>query len=189
MTNAGGSRTTRASALRGARELSGSEPKRRSVRSAAVKQRHAPEGLAPEDVLAVVEAATTERDRLLLRVLWSTGARISALTLRPMDVRRDTLVLPNLKNPSRPTKQVACAGSVASKHGRSFGMPRIEPLFASLRYGLPITAGLVIRILCIRISFAMHSFVRSSAPSAACRSPKNWRLEPAPDDIHHSRRR
>jgi hypothetical protein len=39
--------------------------------------------------------------------LWATGARISeALALRPMDVRRDSLVLPNLKNPSRPTKQV-----------------------------------------------------------------------------------
>jgi site-specific recombinase XerD len=39
--------------------------------------------------------------------LWATGARISeALALRAMDVRRDSLVLPNLKNPSRPTKRV-----------------------------------------------------------------------------------
>jgi integrase len=44
---------------------------------------------------------------LLLRVLWATGARISeALPLRPMDVRRDSLVLSNRKNPSRPTKRV-----------------------------------------------------------------------------------
>jgi integrase len=44
---------------------------------------------------------------LLLRVLWATGARISeALDLRPMDVRRDSLVLPNRKNPSRLTKRV-----------------------------------------------------------------------------------
>jgi integrase len=43
----------------------------------------------------------------LLRVLWATGARVSeALALRPMDVRRDSLVLPNLKNPSRLTKRV-----------------------------------------------------------------------------------
>ena len=57
--------------------------------------------------LAVIEAAPTERDRLLLRVLWATGARVSeALALRPMDVRRDSLVLPNLKNPGRPTKRV-----------------------------------------------------------------------------------
>ena len=63
--------------------------------------------MAPEDVLAVIDAAPTERDRLLLRVLWATGARISeALALRSMDIRRDSLVLPNLKNPSRPTKRV-----------------------------------------------------------------------------------
>jgi integrase len=56
---------------------------------------------------AVIEAASTERDRLLLRVLWATGARISeALAVRPMDVRRDSLVAPNLKNPSRLTKRV-----------------------------------------------------------------------------------
>ncbi len=34
------------------------------------------------------------------------GDRREALALRPMDVRRDSLVLPNLKNPSRPIKQV-----------------------------------------------------------------------------------
>jgi len=66
-----------------------------------------PEGLTPDEVLAVIEAAPSERDRLLLRVLWATGSRISeALALRPMDVRRDSLVLPNLKNPGRPTKRL-----------------------------------------------------------------------------------
>src|SRR4051794_24037578 len=59
------------------------------------------------EVQAVINAAASERDRLLLRVLWATGARISeALALRPKDVRRDSLVLPNLKNPSRSTKRV-----------------------------------------------------------------------------------
>src|ERR1700686_3792642 len=78
----------------------------RSVRSAQ-KHWQPPEGLSADDVKAVINAATCERDRLLLRVLWATGARISeALALRPMDVRRDSLVLPNLKNPSRLTKQV-----------------------------------------------------------------------------------
>jgi len=106
MSDAGTPGTTRAAALRRSRELSDSQPKRRSVRSAG-KQWQPPEGLAPQDVLAVVDAAANERDRLLLRVLWATGARISeALALRPMDVRRDSLVLPNLKNPSRPIKQV-----------------------------------------------------------------------------------
>jgi integrase len=58
-------------------------------------------------VQAVIEAATCERDRLLLRVLWSTGARISeVLALRPMDVQRDHLVVPNRKNPNLPVKRV-----------------------------------------------------------------------------------
>src|SRR5712692_1140341 len=107
MKNAGAFGTTRNLALRASRELSGSTGMRRSVRSASIKPWQPPEGLAPQDVLAVVDAAANERDRLLLRVLWATGARISeALALRPMDVRRDSLVLPNLKNPSRPIKQV-----------------------------------------------------------------------------------
>jgi integrase len=64
-----------------------------------------------EDVQAVIGAAVCERDRLLMRVLWATGARISeVLALRPMDVHRDSLVLPNRKNPSRDTKQVYLPG-------------------------------------------------------------------------------
>src|SRR5918911_3905877 len=99
--------TTRALAVGTSRELSDSAPKRRSVRSAAAKRWHPPEGLAPNEVLAVINAARTERDRLLLRVLWATGARVSeALALRPMDVQRDHLVLPNRKNPSLTVKRV-----------------------------------------------------------------------------------
>ncbi|MBV9171431.1 MAG: tyrosine-type recombinase/integrase [Chloroflexi bacterium] len=75
--------------------------------------------MAPEDVLAVIDATAGERDRLLLRVLWATGARISeALALRPMDIRRDSLVMPNLKNRSRPlqARVPACwAGRLAGQ--------------------------------------------------------------------------
>jgi integrase len=107
MSSASATRRSRALAIRSSRELSDSTPKRRSVRSAAARQRQPPERLAPEDVLAVIAATTSERDRLLLRALWATGARISeVLPLRPMDVRRDSLVLPNLKNPSRSTRRV-----------------------------------------------------------------------------------
>ena len=107
MTDARASGASRALAVRGSRELSDSRQKRRSVRSGASKQWQPPEGLAPDDVLAVIDAAPSERDRLLLRVLWATGARVSeALPLRPMDVRRDSRVLPNRKNPSRLTKRV-----------------------------------------------------------------------------------
>ena len=78
----------------------------RSVRSAQ-KHWQPPEGLSPIDVKAVIDAATCERDRLLLRVLWATGARISeVLALRPIDIQRDHLVLPNRKNPSMPVKRV-----------------------------------------------------------------------------------
>ncbi len=55
----------------------------------------------------MIDAALSERDQLLLRVLWATGARISeVLALRPMDVQRDHLVLPNRKNPSLTVKRV-----------------------------------------------------------------------------------
>jgi integrase len=47
-----------------------------------------------------------------LRVLWATGARISeVLALRPRDVRRDSLVLPNRKNPNRTVKRVFLPGA------------------------------------------------------------------------------
>ena len=62
---------------------------------------------SPNDVNAVIGAATCERDRLLLRVLWATGGRISeVLALRPMDVQRDHRVLPNRKNPNLTVKRV-----------------------------------------------------------------------------------
>ena len=93
MTDAGASRPTRELAVQTSRDVSDSSAKRRSVRSGVSKQWQPPEGLAPNDVLAVIDAAASERDRLLLRVLWATGARISeALALRPKDVRRDSVV-------------------------------------------------------------------------------------------------
>jgi len=68
--------------------MSDSRAKQRSVRSAPAKQWTPPEGLAPDEILAIIDAARTERDRLLLRVLWAMGARISeALDLRLVDVR------------------------------------------------------------------------------------------------------
>jgi integrase len=69
-------------------------------------------------VRAVVAAAQNERDRLLLRTLWATGARISeVLALRPMDVQHDHLGLPNLKNPSVPVKRVFLPAAQADLSG------------------------------------------------------------------------
>src|SRR5437667_12232095 len=102
---------TRALAVRGSRALSDSSRKPRSVRS-STKHWQPPEGLSPEEIRAVIAAAICERDGLLLRVLWATGARISeVLALRPRDVRRDSLVLSNRKNPARPVKRVFLPGA------------------------------------------------------------------------------
>jgi integrase len=136
------SSTSRALAVRGGRELSDSQPKARSVRSTSAKRWQPPEGLSPEEVRAVIAAAATERDRLLLRVLWATGARISeVLALRPKDVQRDALVLPNRKNPHQTTKRVFLPGSEASLPGelllwaREHDLADDDPLFFSRKRG------------------------------------------------------
>src|SRR6516165_2857897 len=127
---------------RGARELSDSSPHPRSVRSAASKHWQPPESLSPEEVRAVIAAANCERDRLLLRVLWATGARISeVLALRPMDVQRDDLVLPNRKNPNMTVKRVFLPGAELGLTGelllwaKEQGLANEEPLFFSRKGG------------------------------------------------------
>src|SRR5207245_7300196 len=83
------------------RVVSNSTAKPRSVKPTS-KRWQPPEGLAPEEIGAIIDAAATERDRLLLTTLWATGARVSeVLALRPRDIHREGLVLPNLKNPGR----------------------------------------------------------------------------------------
>jgi len=89
-------------------------------------------------VRTVIAAAQSERDRLLLRVLWATGARISeVLALRPMDVQRDSLVLPNRKNPTVPIKRVFLPGAELGLTGelllwaKEQSVADHEPLFFS----------------------------------------------------------
>jgi integrase len=90
----------------------------------------------------VITAAETERDRLLLRALWATGGRVSeVLALRAQDVRRDALVLPNLKNPSRPVKTVFLSAGDQDLPGELLLFQKREevrddePLFASRKRG------------------------------------------------------
>src|SRR5438128_3205112 len=118
---------------------------RRPKRSVRSTQKHwqPPEGLSPDDVKAVINAATCERDRLLLRVLWATGARISeALALRPMDVQRDHLVLPNRKNPNLTIKRVYLPAGQADLPGALLiwaneqGLAPHAPLFFSRKHDL-----------------------------------------------------
>ncbi len=129
-------------AVRGAPVLSDSKPERRSVRSHA-KHWQPPESLSPEEIRAVIAAARSERDRLLLRVLWATGARISeVLALRPTDVRRDSLVLPNRKNPNLTVKRVFLPGAELGLTGelllwaKEQGVADNEPLFFSRKRGV-----------------------------------------------------
>jgi integrase len=93
-------------------------------------------------VRAVIAAAQGERDRLLLRVLWATGGWASeVLALRAQDVRRDALVLPNLKNPSRPVKTVFLSAGDQDLPGalllwqKAEGLADGAPLFASRKRG------------------------------------------------------
>jgi integrase len=118
---------------------------RRTTRSVRSTQKHwqPPEGLSPDDVKAVINAATCERDRLLLRVLWATGARVSeALALRPMDVQRDHLVLPNRKNPNQTVKRVYLPAGQADLPGALLvwaneqGLRPQAPLFFSRKRGV-----------------------------------------------------
>jgi len=117
-----------------------SPPPARSVRSTQ-KHWQPPEGLSPDDVKAVIDAATCERDRLLLRVLWATGARVSeVLALRAMDVQRDHLVLPNRKNPSMTVKRVYLPTGQADLPGallvwaNEHRLPSAAPLFFSRKH-------------------------------------------------------
>src|SRR3984893_1691168 len=118
---------------------------RQPTRSVRSNQKHwqPPGGLSPDDVKSVIDAATCERDRLLLRVLWATGARISeALALRPMDVQRDHLVLPNRKNPHLTVKRVYLPAGQADLPGallvwaNEHRLPPHAPLFFSRKRGV-----------------------------------------------------
>jgi integrase len=138
---AGRSSVSRAVVPAGPRVLSGSRARAGSVRS-ATKRWQPPEGLAPDDVKAVIAAAATERDRLLLRALWASGGRVGeVLALRPKDVHRDHLVMPNRKNPGMPVKRVFVPAGQADLPGdllvwaREQGLGGDEPLFFSRKRG------------------------------------------------------
>jgi integrase len=67
-----------------------------------------PSYVTREQARAIINAAETTRDRLLLECLWQTGGRVSeVLRLRPCDVNRreGALVLINLKQRRRALRQ------------------------------------------------------------------------------------
>jgi integrase len=147
-----------------------------------------PEGLTPEEVKAVIAAAATERDRLLLRALWATGGRVSeVLALRAMDVRRDALVLPNLKNPSRPVKTVFLSAGDQDLPGelllfqKGEGLRDREPLFASRKRGRDGTRRAIGRVQAWRI--VKDASERAQVRVLALRESKDG-LAGAPAPVH-----
>jgi integrase len=185
---AGRSATT-ALAPRAERELLNSAARRRSVKPAP-KRWQPPEGLTSEDVQAVVAAAACERDRLLLTTLWATGARISeVLTLRPRDVRRQGLVLPNLKNPSRLVKTAHLAAAYASLPGelllwaREHDLEDDEPLFFSRQRGTDGRLRAIDRVRAWQIVKAASE--RANVRVLALRASSHGQVgEPAPVHPH-----
>jgi integrase len=120
----------------------GSDGQARGRCSGGEKRWQPPEGLTPAAVTAVIAAAQTECDRLPLRMLWATGGRVSeVLALRAQDARRDALVLPNLKNPSRRVKSVFLSAGDQDLPGalplfqKAEGLRDEDPLFASRKGG------------------------------------------------------
>lgn len=116
-------------------------PLSRSVRSPKGKQWQPPEALMPDQIKAVIAAAACERDRLLMRCLWATGGRISeVLALRPSDIARDSLVIPNRKNVSRPFKRAFLSAGDADLPGELLlwaqeqGIAGDGPLFPSAKH-------------------------------------------------------
>src|SRR5262249_42785153 len=171
------------------RELLSSAARRRSVKPAS-KRWQPPEGLAPQDIQSVIAAAACERDRLLLTTLWATGARISeVLALRPRDVRRQGLRLPNLKNPSRPVKTAHLAASHASLPGelliwaREHDLDDDEPLFFSRQLAADRRRKAIDRVRAWQIVKAASE--RADIHVLAVRSSGHGRVgEPAPVRPH-----
>jgi integrase/recombinase XerD len=173
----------------GERELLSSPTRRRSVKAAS-KRWQPPEGLAPEDVQAVIAAAACERDRLLLTTLWATGARISeVLALRPRDVRRQGLTLPNLKNPSRTVKTAHLSAAHAGLPGellvwaRENNLDDDEPLFFSRQRGADGRRKAIDRVRAWQIVKAASE--RADVQVLALRTSGHGRVgEPAPVHPH-----
>lgn len=175
-----------------------SAEKRRSVALGPAKNKHwePPEGLSSAYVQAIIDAAGNDRDRLLLRVLWETGGRISeALALRACDIQRDALILPNRKNPSQPTKRLFLPTSSLDLpgellHWQQQHLEDDDPLFCSRKRGADGRKRAISRIQAWKIVkeasaragiqvLALRPSQRGDASSCArrkaCRSPRSRR--------------
>ena len=130
--------------------------KARSVKPDADKRRgrrgnwQPPEGVSADDAAAIIAGArcaalcshlNCERNELLIRLLWATGARVSeVLRLTPAHVLADSLVVPTLKNGeesdgTRPWRRVYLPAGQAQLPAalliwaNTWNVGRHEPLF------------------------------------------------------------
>jgi integrase len=113
-----------------------------------------PAGVSADDAAAIIGGSrcdadcshvTCERNELLIRTLWATGARVSeVLALTPVHVLADSLVLPTLKNGvepdgSRPWRRVYMPAGQADLPAQlliwanTWAVGRHEPLFFATR--------------------------------------------------------
>lgn len=91
-------------------ELLSSAARQRSVKPAS-KRWQPPEGLTPEDIQTVIAAAACGRDRLLYDALGHRCPHQRGLGAATQGCPPTGLVLPNLKNPSRPVKTAHLAAA------------------------------------------------------------------------------
>src|SRR5919199_4879708 len=131
------------------------------------------------------ESAPAERDRLLRTALLATGARVSdVLALRPRDIRRNELLLPN--------RTVRLAADYASLPGelllwaREHDLADDEPLFFSRQRGADGRCRAIDRVRAWQIVKAASE--RADVRVLALRSAAHGRAgEPAPVHPHFFR--
>ena len=98
--------------------------------------RRLPYYLTPEEVHKLIDAAGNERDQLLLRVLWETGARVSeAIKIRLEDVGRDGIRVLGKGNAERVVFVQDGLVSSILFHAQENGLNREDFLFMSRRGG------------------------------------------------------
>ena len=98
--------------------------------------RRLPYYLTPDEVHKLIDAADNERDRLFLRTLWETGARISeAIRIRLEDVARDGVRVVGKGNVERVIFVQDGLVSAILFHAQERELSRVGYLFTSRRGG------------------------------------------------------
>ena len=144
---------------------------------------------------AVLAAVPGDRDRLLLRTLWATGARLGeVLALRPRDIHRTRLTLPDISDPHGPTTSIQLTGlhtdlaTELRRWARANALGDDEPLFFSRERGEDGRRKAIDRVRAWQIVTAAtrRTFGRDEARVSA--SPDSRRSPTSPRRSHSSNR-